>query len=254
MLNPNNGRTAGSAETLQDIFDLYFGPEIERRKSAGNLIEPFVLRMAQVVFTEDQEPEVRLNDEVRISLIVKAQRTVQKGDPVYDSDIEEIDSFELDHADADAGHYTAVRWKGGWRILFDFRRNKGRALNFLKRAEEFLSVAEHALSQQFYGPFVDNTFSACELLAKAILITAAGTESSRAKSHRVIHSGINKWSKLGNVNGKFIEVFNKLSDARSSARYKAADVSNHGDANVLATVRTELIGLKARVNRFSDDP
>jgi hypothetical protein len=243
----------GPERTLRQMFNLFFTPEIERRKAAGLLAEPFSLSKAQVMFLEGRPNEVRLNDEVKISLIVKLPRAVQKGDAIDGAEIEHIEGFELDSADRDAGHFTTVLMNGNWLLLFAFRRNKGKASILVKRAEEFCATAEHALSQNYFGPYVDNLFSACELLAKARLITAAA-ESSGIKGHGAIHSGINRWGKLGNVDGKFVATFNKLSNARASARYRGDDMSTAFDAEILQIVRNEISDLKKRLLRFSDSP
>jgi len=72
----------GPERTLRQMFNLFFTPEIERRKSASLLTEPFRVLKAQVMFFEGRPNEVRLNDEVRISLLVKAPRAVQRGDSI----------------------------------------------------------------------------------------------------------------------------------------------------------------------------
>ena len=56
----------GPERTLLQMFTLYVDPEVERRKY------PCVIVKAQVLFFEGRSPEVRLNDEVKISLVMKA--------------------------------------------------------------------------------------------------------------------------------------------------------------------------------------
>jgi hypothetical protein len=242
----------GPERTFRQMFNLFFAPEIERRQSAGLLPRPFEVQKAQVLFVEGRPPEVRLNDEVTIRLIIEASGAQQPGDVIGDGEIENIEAFELELADSDAGHFTILPWKGEWRMLFDFRKNKGKAANLVKRAEEFLTVSEHAFAQNLFGPYIDNLFSACELLAKARLITAAAVAPS-IKTHPAIQSRINQWGRLGNVDGAFVETFNKLSRARSAARYSAEDVSMLSDAEHLATARAEGTDLKKRLSRFGDE-
>jgi hypothetical protein len=241
----------GPERTLRQMFNLFFDPEIERRQAAGLLPKPFELQKAQVLFVEGQPPHVRLNDEVTISLIIKAPRALQPGDVVNDGEIENIEAFELELVHSDAGHFTVLASKGGWRMLFDFRRNQGKAANLVKRAEEFLTVSEHAYAQELFGPYIDNLFSACELLAKARLITAAA-EAHSIKGHNAIRSRINQWGRLGNVDSAFVETFNQMSRARSAARYSAEDVSMLSDGEYLATARAEAADLKKRLARFGD--
>ncbi len=241
----------GPERTFRQMFKLFFAPEIERRQAEGLLPVPFELQKAQVLFVEGRPPKVRLNDEVSLSLAVQAPGTGKPGDIINESQIENIEAFELELEVSDAGHFTVLAWKDAWLLLFDFRRNKRKGANFVKRAEEYLTVAEHAFAKKLFGPFIDNLFSACELLAKARLITSAA-EASSIKSHGVIHSRINQWGRLGNVDGAFVETFNKLSQARSAALYSIADVSIHSQEEYLATARAEAADLKKRLARFSD--
>lgn len=243
----------GHERTFRQAFDLWITPEVTRRVEAGLLTPPLDLQKAQVIFRRgEQHPIVRLNDEVRISLIVKAKVALNEGDPVAENDVEEIQGFELDHAERDDGHVTLLRWRDGWRMLFDFQQNKGRASQLVSTAEEFLGTAQHALSSGYASAYVDNLFSACELLAKARLMTSAAED--KIDSHKAIHSKINWWSKLGNVDAEFVDLFNRLSAARSNARYVGQTDSTLTDKDRLAIAANEAALLRARLKRFSDDP
>ena len=77
--------------TIRQAFDLWFNPEIERRREAGLLPEKFVLFAAQVVIDPDRKaPAVRLNEEVRGMFKAKPARRVGKGEMVLLSDIKEL--------------------------------------------------------------------------------------------------------------------------------------------------------------------
>jgi uncharacterized protein (UPF0332 family) len=163
----------------------------------------------------------------------------------------QIETSELDLADADAGHFTAVAVNDRWFMSFDFRRNKLTAAMLIQKAEEFCAIAEHALSQQHFAPAIDNLFSACELAAKAQLITHAVVRGD-VKKHGPIHSGINFWGKLGNVDREFVEMFNKLFRNRESARYTAGNGDWLINADMIGKARAEIAGLKARLKRYGD--
>jgi uncharacterized protein (UPF0332 family) len=237
----------GPERTLLQMFRLYVEPEVKRR------LFPHAVIKAQVVFFEGKSPEVRLNDEVKISLIVRAPRAIQKGEAISLSEIEQIETSELDVADADAGHFTAVAVKDKWLMTFDFRQNKLTAAKLVKKADEFCTIAEHALFQEHFGPAIDNLFSACELAARARLITSAMVRSD-AKKHGTIHSGINLWGKLGNVDSEFVEMFNRLSRHRETARYTSKDdLSGLINSDMILKARAEIAELKARLKRFGDE-
>lgn len=198
-----------------------------------------------------QPPQVRFNDEVVGALEVKTTKAVNAGDPVYFSDIADISRFELNSADADAGHFTVFKWDGGWRIFFDFQRNRRSAADLVASAEQFTATAELALERGFQGPFVDNLFNASELLARARLITAAAEDE--VKTHRMVGAKINLWGRLGNVEERFLSLFNELSRLREQARYRGGAPVLKAD-DPLERIRAEISSLRQRLNRFSDDP
>ncbi|MGJ4911091.1 HEPN domain-containing protein [Bradyrhizobium oligotrophicum] len=242
----------GPERTFLQMFKLYVEPELKRRQLIDSLPDPFTVVAAQVLFFEGRSPEVRLNDEVKISLAVKVPRELKEGEVIPLHEIQHIESAELDLADADAGHFTVMLFNNEWRMFFDFRRNKLTASNLIKRSEQFCDTAAYALSQSYFGPAIDNLFSACELVAKARLITAAVVNND-TKTHGTIHSGINRWSKLGNVDREFVEMFNKLSQDRNSARYSATDdLSALINSDMIAKARAEIDALKVRLKRFGD--
>ncbi|MDA9405231.1 hypothetical protein XH79_41735 [Bradyrhizobium sp. CCBAU 45389] len=75
----------------------------------------------------------------------EASTPVKAGDPVYAHQIAQLHRYELAHSDIDAGHLTIFRWRdGGWRLFFDFQRNKGAASNLVASAEQFARTAELA--------------------------------------------------------------------------------------------------------------
>jgi hypothetical protein len=237
----------GPERTLRQAFKLWITPEIERRVNAGTLTLPVDLQAAQVLFHEGRHPEIRLNNEVRGSPLVRISKPVQVGDNVSFDDIEKFEALQLDEEEADAGHFTVIRRNDGWVMLFDFQRNKRKASELVELGEQFLAVAEYALSNKFLGPYIDNLFSACELLSKARLITA---DQTRLKTHVAIHSKINLWQKLGNADSKFVELFNELSNLRPSVRYGGSqNISLEADGAV-GHVRAEIARLRFRIARF----
>ena len=62
---------------MQQAFDLWINPEIERRREAGRLPDDFVLRAAQVIMSLDANaPEVRSNEELKAARTVKRLTTL----------------------------------------------------------------------------------------------------------------------------------------------------------------------------------
>jgi hypothetical protein len=80
---------------LAQAWERWFGPEIERRRAAGTLPTWTLVYMAQALLTPDGELRVLLNDEVRGEGLLRAPRTIQKGEPLYSNDLQHIERFEL---------------------------------------------------------------------------------------------------------------------------------------------------------------
>ncbi|HZP73765.1 MAG TPA: hypothetical protein VFA97_10355 [Gaiellaceae bacterium] len=63
---------------LEQAFDLWLIPEIERRRALGAIAAEWVLERAQVIFGSEGPPVVRLNSEVRGTAIVMAACAIEK--------------------------------------------------------------------------------------------------------------------------------------------------------------------------------
>ena len=207
--------------TLLHIFQIAFAPEIRHRLSTGQLNQNFFLHAAQLIQPEEGKNIVRLNEEVRGMARVRVNRPVHKGEQVLVSDIRNFVSFDLEDDELDAAHFTLL-WDGeGWIASFDFRAGRAKSAGMLKVASQFLDAAKFSATRRHARPSVDNLFSACELVSKAHLILHR-SPAIRAKSHGPVHSAINAWGHLGNVNEEFVKLYNQMSNARSPARYDAS--------------------------------
>ena len=101
------------------------------------------------------------------------------------------------------------------KIRFDFRYNKGKASELLAAAEEFFETASSALAAGRLRAAIDNLFSAAELAAKAYVMSTPLPGDSEKKSHGLVHSRFNMFSRHGNIESEHRKAFN----ARASARY-----------------------------------
>ena len=225
------------SKTLLHMFQIAFAPEIRRRLATGQLNENFFLSAAQLIQPEEGENTVRLNEEVRGTALVRVNRPVHQGEQVLVSDLQNFVSFDLEEDELNAGHFTLL-WNGqGWIGSFDFRAGRAKSASLLGLANQFLDVAKISAAKGHAGPSVDNLFSACELMSKTHLILHR-SPARRAKSHGTVHSAINAWRRLGNVNEDFVRLYNQMSNARSSARYDAgAQVESPSQSDFLIVKR-----------------
>jgi hypothetical protein len=240
---------------IRNLMDLWVKPEIERRLKDGRLQLPFILDAAQVVmYSDSRPPEIRLNNEIRAQAYVKLKDGVskQKGDQVNQDEIEYVHQLQLPpDADPDCGHATIVRMGNGWGLSFDFVYNKGLSFQHIRSAEDFFATAVDARSQGRIAPFLDNLFSAAELAARSILLSAPDPDFAKKGSHGSIHSRINQEGKLGNLDAGLVQAFNSLQAKRTDARYRAESFAlDESTAAELQKSVRDLIDLaKRRIDR-----
>jgi HEPN domain-containing protein len=203
----------------EQAYEFWIGPEIERRRAARELPEDFALVGAQVIFGSGEGlPVVRLNGEVKAVAEVTAARAIEPGE-VTEDDIAGYNNILLTEDDPNEGHITIVAHKGGWAIAFDFRRNAGHIAEHTQAAREFLDAAAWARREGHSRAFIDNLFSATELMAKGLLIWMPDETLRTAKSHPPIKNRFNQERKMGNVDPRFADLLNQLGKLRGSARY-----------------------------------
>lgn len=229
---------------LSECMRLWFNPEYERRVAAGQMAPGTQIVAAQAVFGKGQTI-IRFNDEVRGQGFARARRTVQEGEQVRHEDLAGIENWELAPDEIDYGHMSIFNTGEGWRCFFNFLQGRARADALAVRAENFLKTAKYAHENGWYDVAVDTLFSACELLAKANLIVHM-LQGAESKSHNSVGSAINQWRKLGNVEAKFVQLFNDLGNLRYLARYEVGDMSRlEQSPSAFDTVAAQVAAVRA---------
>ena len=118
----------GWDRTFAQMWELYFGPELEKRREGGRLPEEFNLFIAQVLQSPEGTHRVLLNDEVHGRGVMRASRDVVRGEPLTIDDLGEIEAYELPDELLDYGHFTIVRAGAGWRMFFNFLSGRAKAI------------------------------------------------------------------------------------------------------------------------------
>ncbi|GGO94888.1 hypothetical protein [Stakelama pacifica] len=258
ILSASNAMADGEAfgqAVLKNVFEIWFTPEIERRRAAGLIGGDFILMLAQAIFPEEGSNEIRLNDEVRGIMTVESQRPIDKGGQVLLSDLGGVQAFELIDEELDCGHFTAIRRgeSSNWMLSFNALAGRKKASNLVRLAGEFLVTTKLSMERGHSGPSIDNLFSCCELLAKAELIMHR-FDAVRSKRHGAIGSAINQWGKLGNVHPQFVSTMNRMSNLRAAARYEGTTNDAHlPTPNEIEVVEAYLTHLRRRSSAKLDD-
>jgi uncharacterized protein (UPF0332 family) len=242
---------------LQNAFQLWFEPEIQRRQESGRLPKPFHLWAAQVLLEVGKQPVIFFNDQIRgvlkAGIDPKATAEIKKGESVPLDTVADIQGLQLTDSEANAGHLTAILLKNVWYLLFDFRYNAARVERHLRVAHEFLSTAEDALTKQYLNVAIDNLFAAVELCAKAHLLMLPDESALSSRSHYFVASHFNRHGrKNGNVDSAFVDLFNDLSGRWTEARYPddSLGTSSMTIAKWIATAKRMLADLDAKRPRL----
>jgi len=244
-----------SVRVFQQFLDLYIMPEIRRRQDDGQLEKPLDLRGAQIIFSPfGDRPQILINSEVQGTAKMKLKNGIskKKGDPIYANEIEDIAGVYLTEGiDPDSGHATLIRVENNWYIYWDFIYNKEFSKNHLLAAKEFIEAAEFSFSENNKVAFIDNLFSASELIVKSVLLGIPDPKFREKATHRVIHSRYNRWANLGNVRTEHRKAFNKIASLRYKVRYLEDEFSLTDSESrcILSTVKSMFADANSRIKR-----
>ncbi len=236
----------GRQRAFDQFMHLFVLPEIECRKKENILPEKFVLNMAQVIFSGNStRPVVRLNEETKILAKCKLKSGIKmnKGNVVSWRQIENIQVIRLpDDEEGKYAHISMVRVGGTWLFSFDFRYNKELARNCFETAKQFLYSAQEALEEKRPAPFIDNLFSAIELLAKAELLLMPDPKFKQKATHKSIQLKYGRYVDIGNAKPEFKKTLNELTGLRNSARYLKSDYNlNPEEGKKYLAITTDMV-------------
>lgn len=219
-----DGMTYGQA-LFDDMLERFIRPELKRRVEGGDLSSTDTVVRFQLLLPDGVAPIIRLNDEVGGTVTAISTRAMGAGEEVTVADIGGITAYEPRGEDAGIPHVSAFLHSGGWSLVFQFSQGHSSRFEFLERADQFLATARDALIGGRIAPFFDNAFSACELLAKAELLSGRPTIDLvlNSKSHSAIRSSYSLWAHLGNTDMRYSQLLHRLNDVRDPARYLRGD-------------------------------
>lgn len=227
---------------FQQVMDIFVIPEMERRRKEGSIKDGTVISKMQIVFSLDKgKNEVRLNEEVKAIVKAKANKPIQKGDIVYETDVDNIEDIELTDEDVNCGHITLLLFKNNWIISFDFRYNKNRVKDHIEASKEFYVTAVNSLDNSRLRAFYENAFASAELSAISVLLTLPSKEILDCRNHKKRLSQFKDWADLGNVKMEFSTTLSSLSELRDSARYLHSDKFKEEDPNKIKNIISEMI-------------
>ena len=212
---------------LNNFMGLFFVPEINQRKTLGLITEEFCLLKAQAIIFPNGSPTlIRINDEVQAEIVLKPG--VDSTADSFSPSANEVITFKLCEPELmNCGHVTLIYLNEGYKLTFDFQYNSQICKDHLKVAEQFLNTSLYALENSYTFSFIDNSFSAIELLAKTNLLLEANQNVVGKTNHNTIKQAFNNRLRDSELDFEVAQrtVFNRLSDIRSRARYLNGELS-----------------------------
>jgi uncharacterized protein (UPF0332 family) len=223
-------------EEIKRVFDqvmnIWAIPEIERRKRKGILKNDFEIKRVQVIFTIGKPPEIKFNENVGITAMVKANRDIIKGEEVKYSDVDKFEKFIADYP-PNSGHITLFKLLDHWIIILDARYNKEKIGGLIERSKEFYESAKEDLKENRLRPFYENCWNSAELSAVCHSLGIGG----KIKGHGENIKNFVKWSELENVDKKHAEILSQLKDLRKSKYVSSIDFRNKDHKEFLKVVK-----------------
>ncbi|MDP2692854.1 MAG: HEPN domain-containing protein, partial [bacterium] len=226
---------------IEQTLTNWVNPELERRKSAGELKSDFILKAAQIIFSVGGKNVVRINGEVKAIVEAKVNHPIKKGEAIFSKDVEDIRSFRLVDEEKDFGHITIVHLTKGWFVGFSFIYDVSKSKQLYDIAIEFMKSAHSDLDNKRYRPFVESALVAAENLAKARIYLIPDQEIRKAKTHGLVHGKVNSYARTDSIiKIDYKDGFNKLIGLRDKARYEPEFKLNHVEAEKLFKSLTEM--------------
>jgi len=228
-------------KVFQQVMDIWINPEIKQRKKEGTIKDGTIISKMQIIFSLDDGNKVRLNEEVKAIATGKTNKSINKGDVVYDTDIDTLEKIELTDEDLNCGHITLLLFKNNWIISFDSRYNRERVKAHIEASKEFYESAKDNLVKNRLRPFFENAFASAELSAMSVLLTLPSKEILECRNHKKRLSQFKNWADLGNVKMEFSTTLSRLRELRDSARYPHSDKFKEEDPNKIKNIIKEMI-------------
>ena len=235
-------------KAIQQIFDVWIGPYLKELKSLGKIDDDFKLMKAQLVFSADKsKPIIRLNSQVKGKILAVAKKGLKRGEIITADQVLEIKGYirREEKKNKNKAIMTLILIKDKWFLDFDMRYNKDNCKETIEAANEFYYVAESAKKRGNIRPIFENCFAAAELATKAILGTLPH-KMIKEKTHEATLKALEEWSRLGNIDQKYVDCLKKLNKIRPSARYMASKDHKKIDPELVLKLVKEMIEIASR--------
>jgi len=220
---------------FDQIMNIWAIPEIERRKKKGILGDDFEIKRVQVIFTLGKPPEIKFNEKVGITALVKVNRAIIKGEDVKYSDVDKFEKFIVDYP-SNSAHITLFRLLDKWVVIFDAEYNKKRKeeiKRYIEYSKEFYDSAKSNLENGRLIPFYGHCWDSAELSAvcHSLIIGVKNYD------HTVNVKNFAKLGEQGIVNEGHVKILSKLQELNNLQYKSSTDFRNEDHKEFLKVVR-----------------
>jgi uncharacterized protein (UPF0332 family) len=205
---------------MSQFLDYWINPEIKRRIDKGILSQDYKFEKAQVIFCLGNAPIIRLGNEVKVQLLVRVNRSISKGEKVYESDVSEIAELKNIPEEEDFAFLIVIRLGNMWHMAFNFEHSEAKSKGFLSIGETFLDSAKNEHKKGNIRQAIELLLIAGENLIKSRLYLLPEQRIRGAKTHQGTQMMINSYAREGNIfNLAQSDAINQLTKVRDDARY-----------------------------------
>lgn len=200
-------------------------PEILLRHERGEVELPMEFNQAQIIFGIDGSHLVRLNGEVKGEIKARINRPVEKGELLYNRDIDEVVFSQLAPEDEGYGHITMISYSQGdslvWSVSFSFIYGATRVTQYLDLGKDFLGQAEATLPNS-HRATIALAMTAAENLIKA-RISASPRLKLTGKTHDSLMSLFSRFIKddpLKSLDQSYVDTYKFFKSHFNGVRYE----------------------------------
>jgi uncharacterized protein (UPF0332 family) len=179
------------------------------------------LRAVQVLLSIGGVSKVRINGEVQGNFEAKLNVAKEKGELIYENEVEFAGLRSLLDEDANFAHITMIRTGNTWCITFSFLYGIEDAEATLAIGKEFLDSAKQDINKGRWRSAINNLGIASEQIARAALnLHPLDGDHRSSKKHSTVSNSINRYSHITDIiPAAYAKAHNELMEWRDKARY-----------------------------------
>ena len=186
--------------------------------SSKDLPEKFAVGSVRIeLFGDDSKNTLTFNNDAKIlgNFVLAKPKAFKKGDPVFQEDIEGINSIHIEDRDPNSALMLFVSFRGEWYGVIDLIYNRENASGKHEAAQEYVETTMSNFKNSKFKPFYNDLWTAYELLAESILLLH--NQLKLRDSHKKISELLKGFCEIRNL--PYYDDYKRIESIRTSVRY-----------------------------------